>query len=121
LPEATTPTLTGADALVAYLSSSGPEKLSIHHGHTPDIELVDEHNATGIWAMFGWTDDPSRSYAGKIYGHYHDRYVRGADGRWRIASMRLTRLRMNTVAPLRSEPGEMVDPEVMRSRAARKP
>ena len=26
------------------------------------------------------------------YGHYYDRYVRGDDGQWRIASVVLTRL-----------------------------
>ena len=42
MPAATTPTLTGGDALVAYLASSGPAKLSIHQGHTPDIDFVDD-------------------------------------------------------------------------------
>jgi hypothetical protein len=27
------------------------------------------------------------------FGHYHDRYVKGDDGNWRITELRLTRLR----------------------------
>ena len=117
-PESTTPTLVGADALIAYFSSSEPTKLTIHHGHTPDIEFIDADNATGIWAMFGWSDDPGRGFAIKMYGHYHDRYVRGADGRWRIASMHLTTLRQNAVEPQPSDQGPVIDPEKMRSLAA---
>jgi len=28
------------------------------------------------------------------FGHYHDTYVKSSDGGWRIASSRLTRLRI---------------------------
>jgi hypothetical protein len=100
VPESTTPTFVGADALLRYLSNSHPDKVTVHHGHMPEIEFLDEDNATGVWAMYDWVDDPGRGGAWQGYGHYHERYRRSADGRWRISSVHLTRLRINAVPPL---------------------
>lgn len=102
-PASTTPTLVGADALVRYLSASHPGKITIHQGHMPEIEFLEDGTATGVWAMFDWVDDPGRGGAWQGFGHYHERYIRGADGAWRIANIHLTRLRNNSVAPLASE------------------
>lgn len=102
-PQATTPTIQGADNLVRYLAASDPRKVTIHQGHMPDIEFLDADHATGIWAMFDWVDDPGRDRASKGYGYYHERYVRCPDGRWRISSVRLTRLRANKVPHLESD------------------
>jgi hypothetical protein len=96
-PEPADPAFPSADILVDYLQSEGPVKRSVHHGHTPDIEFIDDNTATAVWAMFGWNDDPEKSLNTHLYGHYHDRYVRGADGGWRIASIHLTQLRMDDV------------------------
>jgi hypothetical protein len=105
IPEASGPTFASADALVEYLRQSDPGKLTVHQGHMPEIEFVDADHATGIWAMFDWVDDPARGGAWQGYGHYHERYTRGADGRWRISHVHLTRLRSNTVAPKPNEAG----------------
>jgi SnoaL-like domain len=102
-PQAQTPTVNGADALVAYLSVSDPRKVTIHQGHMPEIEFLDADHATGIWAMFDWVDDPGRGLAAQGFGHYHERYVRCPDGKWRISSVRLTRLRANKVPHLESD------------------
>jgi hypothetical protein len=91
------PAFPTADALVEYLRSEGPIKRSVHHGHTPDIEFVDDNTATAVWAMFGWNDDPEKSLNTHLYGHYHDQYVRVGDGTWKIASIHLTQLRMDDV------------------------
>ena len=99
----TTPTFDGADALVGYLRKAHPDKITVHQGHMPEIEFIDENTATGIWALFDWVDDPGRNGAWKGYGHYHERYVRCPDGKWRISTVHLTRLRSNSVAPLPSE------------------
>lgn len=116
VPAATEPTIRGADALVAYLSASDPGKVTVHQGHMPEIEFLDEDTATGIWAMFDWVDDPGRGFAAQGYGHYHERYVRCPDGRWRISSVRLTRLRTDGVAhrPPSRRPTTL-DPEVRAS------
>ena len=47
--------------------------------------------------------NPGRGGAWQGYGHYHERYTRGTDGKWRIAEVRFTRLRSNTVEPKPSE------------------
>lgn len=114
-PQADTPTVKGADALVAYLSASDPGKVTVHQGHMPEIEFVDADTATGIWAMFDWVDDPGRGFASQGYGHYHERYVRCPDGKWRIASVRLTRLRANDVPHKPSDHNPTLDPDILRS------
>ena len=38
-------------------------------------------------------DDPPIRLRG--YGHYHERYVKEADGSWRIAELQLSRLRVD--------------------------
>jgi SnoaL-like domain len=72
----------------------------------PDIEFTDDDHAEGVWAMFDWVDYPSRGTAFKGYGYYFETYVRCPDGRWRISSSRLTRLRTNTVKSMDSVPLE---------------
>ncbi|RVT89487.1 nuclear transport factor 2 family protein [Sphingomonas crocodyli] len=73
---------------------------TVHHGHMPEIDLVSDDEATGLWAMedkLRWPADsanPMREMHG--YGHYRERYVR-VDGRWKIASLKLTRIRIDMV------------------------
>jgi SnoaL-like domain len=107
VPQSTTPTWASADSLVDYLRRGHPEKVTVHQGHMPEIKFLDEDTATGVWAMYDWVDDPGRGRAWQGYGHYHERYVRCPDGRWRIATVHLTRLRLDRVPPRRSEhPGD---------------
>jgi hypothetical protein len=103
-PVTTTATWTSADDLVAYLASTPPTKITVHQGHMPDIEFIDDDHAEGVWAMFDWVDYPSRGSAFQGYGYYFETYVRCPDGRWRISSSRLTRLRTNTVPSMESVP-----------------
>jgi ketosteroid isomerase-like protein len=92
--------IVGADALVAYMSQFEPPRITVHQGHTPDITFVDDDHATGIWAMFNFVEDPGRRTAQHAYGYYHESYTRGGDGKWRIDSIRLERVRPNVpVAP----------------------
>jgi len=84
------PKIVGRDAIVAMVSQSVP-KQTVHHGHMPEIELLDETEARGVWAMEDIVDYGASLIHG--YGHYHETYSK-ADGRWRIASVHLTRLRL---------------------------
>jgi hypothetical protein len=60
---------------------------TVHHGHTPEIELTGPDTARGIWAMV----DVVKLGAGFTgYGHYHEEYRRERGG-WLITSLRLTR------------------------------
>jgi SnoaL-like domain len=89
---------------------SGPEQIaqaaripltgcvSVHHGHTPEIEITSPTSATGIWAMedkLRWSADsalPNQTLHG--YGHYIESYERIA-GQWFIKTLKLTRLRVD--------------------------
>lgn len=94
-------TFAGLAGFIAGASAGLADAVSVHHGHMPMIELVDADHATGIWSM---TDDvavavagsPPRRFIGK--GHYHETYRREQQ-RWKIASWKLTRLRVDVVAP----------------------
>lgn len=83
---------TGRDAIVAGLARVlAPPVRSVHHGHMPEIELLGESEARGVWAMNDWVDTPEFTLDG--WGHYHERYVL-EDGAWRIADERISRLRV---------------------------
>lgn len=85
-------TVAGRDALVAYVRSSiSEDTITTHHIHAPEI-AIDGDTATGIWSMQDRNIWPNgRKLLG--FGHYHERYVRTADG-WRIAESSLTRINM---------------------------
>ena len=88
--------LRGRDAIVNGVRASLEGTRTVHHGHMPEIELTGPTTARGIWAMFdrvAWSD---RELVG--YGHYHETYRRAPSGRWQIASLLLTRLRVDTHA-----------------------
>jgi hypothetical protein len=77
--------------------------VSVHQGLTAEIEIIDEQNATGVWAMedvIGWEDRHPKAGWKSIhgYGHYHETY-RKAEGVWRIATLSLTRLRLDESWP----------------------
>lgn len=78
-------------AAVARHFASG---LSVHHGHEPEIEILDETNARGLWPMYDLVESPPdsgyRNHTG--WGHYAETY-RKLDGRWQIASTKLTRIK----------------------------
>lgn len=73
---------------------------SVHHGHMPEIEWIDENNATGIWAMEDLLPFPKKEGAPEGhngYGQYRESYQR-VDGVWKISSLILTRFRMDPLA-----------------------
>lgn len=97
VPGATGAVLAGREAIVAGLSAGLGDLVTVHAGFMPEIEVQDDTNASGIWAMsdlLRFPDGPISELRG--WGHYHERYVR-VDGQWRIATMRLKRLLVQTV------------------------
>jgi hypothetical protein len=86
----------GRDAIVSFVRAAIDVVTTVHHGHMPEIEILSASRAHGVWAMedrLWWPDGaPIRSMHG--FGHYHETYER-RDGRWLIASTRLTRLRVD--------------------------
>jgi len=113
-------TTTGA-AFVERVARRLAGATTVRHGHMPEIQVASADTATGIWAMddeIWWPEgSPVRHLRGS--GHYHETYVR-TDGRWRIASMRLTRLRVDVdPAPDAGPPGVRFDHVDAASDAAR--
>jgi uncharacterized protein (TIGR02246 family) len=91
-------THTGREEIVAFVSGALVGARTVHHGHMPEIELVDAEHARGTWAMFDYVEWPSAVGEPRVglqgYGHYLEEYVR-EDGRWCIARSRLARLRID--------------------------
>jgi len=77
---------TGRQAVVDFLVDSlgSPEIVTMHHGHHPEIEIVDADHATGTWYLEDRVIVPGADF--EIHGTaiYTDRYVR-VDGSWLIA------------------------------------
>jgi hypothetical protein len=93
----TTDPLVGVEAIAAVMPPAMARLQSIHHGHTPILDLISPTTATGIWAMEERVGAPDRDWITYGYGHYHETY-RKDDGRWRIASLHLTRLRVGRIS-----------------------
>jgi SnoaL-like domain len=91
--------LEGGDAFAASLKNSLERSVSAHQGFSPEIQIIDDQNAKGIWPMqdvIKWEDRHPREGWKSIVGrgHYHDTY-RKTDGQWRIATLTLTRLSLD--------------------------
>jgi hypothetical protein len=69
--------------------------VSAHEGHGGEIEVTGEDSARAIWSMTDRLFMPAGSSFSRLtgHGHYHETYVRAADG-WKIATLRLTRIRV---------------------------
>ncbi|MCU0310180.1 MAG: nuclear transport factor 2 family protein [Acidimicrobiales bacterium] len=90
----------GNEAIAAFVSGSIDGVVTVHHGHMPEITLESPTEATGIWAMEDRLEWPPGSPIVSMqgFGHYHERYVK-LGGQWRIAHLRLSRLRRDIVLP----------------------
>jgi hypothetical protein len=87
----------GRDEIVQGVSAVMQATTSVHHGHMPEIDVTGPDRARGTWAMDDYVEWPRKdgtSQGFRAYGHYHEEYAR-EDGTWRIARIRLERLRMD--------------------------
>lgn len=92
--------ITGADKFVEFITNTlgKPSQPTVHQVHAPEIELTSPSTARGIWALNDVVRlAPGVNLAG--YGHYHETYEK-TDGRWRIKTSTLTRLREDVFNPL---------------------
>ena len=97
---APTAPLEGREAILAQVRKTFPNTLTVHHGHMPEIDIIDEDPATGIWALGDIVENKGSFRTGA--GHYHEQYRRVA-GEWLIARLHLSRLRREEV--LKTVPG----------------
>jgi uncharacterized protein (TIGR02246 family) len=92
--------ISGRRAITDFVRGAIDAVTTVHHGHMPEIDVTSPTRATGVWAMedmLRWPDgSPIRAMHG--YGHYHETYEK-TDGRWRISSLKLTRLRVDVEMP----------------------
>jgi hypothetical protein len=90
----------GADEFVSYARSTLGKRSqpTAHQVHSPEISLTSPTTARGVWALSDVVRLlPALTLRG--YGHYHETYEKH-DGRWRLKSLQLTRLREDLVTPL---------------------
>jgi hypothetical protein len=99
VPEFREEPFTPLETVIAYVSESTGDQVSVHHGHMPIIEITSDTTAKGIWAMEDrlYRSKEAPLHDGSIhlhgFGHYRETYVK-LDIGWRIQSSRLTRLRV---------------------------
>ena len=90
----------GADEFVAFVRNTlgKASQPTAHQVHAPEIELTSETTATGVWALQDVVRlGPGLNLDGR--GHYHETYEK-VDGRWRIKTSTLTRLREDIFNPV---------------------
>jgi hypothetical protein len=77
----------------------GPEKISVHHSHTPEITFESPTKASGIWAMednIFWKQGDEEHWLNG-FGFYHETYEL-RHGKWLFTSRRLKRTHVRTSA-----------------------
>jgi hypothetical protein len=60
-----------------------PHIVEMHHGQNPQIEILDQDNATGVWGLYYYLIDTRRKTVTQLAGNYDDAYVRH-DRQWHI-------------------------------------
>lgn len=96
-PEKPEDTVVGGKAISERVAASLAGVTTVHQLHTPEIDILSEDRASGIWPL---NDILVRVNQGKRswmrgYGHYRQTY-RKVDGQWRIQEHHLTRLLLET-------------------------
>jgi len=78
--------LAGRAAIVAWLTDAlgGPEIVTEHHGHHPEIDVTSDTTATGTWYLQDRVIVPSADLEIGGTALYSDRYTK-TDAGWRIA------------------------------------
>ena len=84
----------GADTF-AGSAEDFADRRSFHRVSMPDIEILSETTARGVWAMVDIIEYPATSgkTSSRGYGYYHEEY-RKVDGAWQISSLLLVRHRV---------------------------
>lgn len=86
------------DASIEGLKQAIEGVVSAHQGYSPEIEILGDTQARGVWAMHDELRLPAGAQLSQLYGfgHYHETYEK-IGGRWRIKTLRLPRLRLDVV------------------------
>ncbi|CAB3794094.1 Bile acid 7-alpha dehydratase [Paraburkholderia caffeinitolerans] len=91
----------GREAFVTSLQAliGKPTFLTMHHGHHPELELLDDDRARGVWYL----EDHAIDLESNIVLHgtalYDDEYIR-RDGVWQIARTHHERIFESVTSPI---------------------
>lgn len=91
--------ISGRDAAVAAVRQKLEEATTVHQIHIPEIELRGDeaHVVCAMQNEIIWAQPKNGVAAINSYGQYHQRFVR-EDGKWRLATLRLTRLHVDKLS-----------------------
>jgi ketosteroid isomerase-like protein len=83
-------TVTGRAHIVSAISASIDDASFSHHVGMPDIDVVADSTARGVWSVIvlGHRRDTAGDWVDESRTEYHEDYRKGADGSWRIARTR---------------------------------
>jgi len=77
--------LKGRDAYLKLIREGAhAEMITQHHGHHPEIDLIDDRKATGLWYLNDYVLDFRRKQHIMGTAFYRDTYVKESDDQWRI-------------------------------------
>lgn len=87
----------GRDVFVDGLKAMIDPVITIHHGHMSEV-FVNGDTAVGVWSMEDHLFWPPEFGLGHMWGTgwYEETYRRCDDGQWRIATMYLRRIRVES-------------------------
>jgi hypothetical protein len=84
---------TGRAEIVKMIRAAVEHVRTVHRGFMPEIEVVDEVRATGIWAMSDEIRDEDYRLVLRGCGHYHETYEKTGEG-WFIKTARISRIQL---------------------------
>lgn len=87
--------VTGAANITERIRRALAHRVTVHQLHVPEIEILTEDRAQGIWPMqddLTWEADGKRHWQ-RGFGHYRQTYAK-VDGRWLIETHRLSYLKL---------------------------
>lgn len=83
--------VSGREAVMRVVRAAIEHVHTVHHGFMPEIEVLGETTARGVWAMHDELRDRSHRLILRGSGHYHETYERSSAG-WAIKTAKLVRL-----------------------------
>ncbi|HEY9035948.1 MAG TPA: nuclear transport factor 2 family protein [Pseudomonadales bacterium] len=77
----------GRENIVGFLGQymDPPTMITLHQAHHPEIDILSDNKATGIWYLQDMVIDLKNNTTLRGAGFYHDEYIK-RDGHWQISS-----------------------------------
>lgn len=88
-------TFAGSAVMIEHVSGLLQGGTTFHYGHMPEIDILGPDDATAVWTLFDVVELPAEAGRPPFegYARYWERYRR-EDGEWKIAWLRIERLRI---------------------------